>query len=258
MADGIDRIAGPKIEKRSMSQNRTVSIKAALALLILVSANIAWADCSCSGASAVKDAFDKAKKYYDKNKQCISGAGGGGNSSSGGSGGGGQDIAVNDYTKANGCMYIFNMDGSCKDAMTAAYGSGSAGSPPVPGCGNGSKMTPPGFHVTAKHESAKFNESNSLGMLDLQNQGSSARGILIHDGKGSDGATTWGCSGVGDFAKAKADLGIGSLVYNYFGAKEKDAKGCTDATGDNMKCERGRDGGGNEGESDATVKPRTQ
>ena len=119
-------------------------------------------------------------------------------------------------------------------------------------------MTPPGFHVTYSHAGGgKFTPENCLGMLDLQNQGSSARGILIHAGQGG-GASTWGCSGVSNFDEAKKDLGFGSLVYNYFGDKEKNAKGCTDATGDNMKCERGRDGGGNEGESDATVKPRTQ
>ena len=135
-------------------------------------------------------------------------------------------MAINDYRGRRGCMYLIDVKtGKCEYATTSAYGTGS-GAPPEPGCGNGSRMTPAGFHVTRPHNGARYDSSNSLGLVGLQGQDSVSRGVLIHQGKCSGGAATWGCAGVGNYPEVRRRLGSqGALVYNYFGGRVGNCSG---------------------------------
>jgi hypothetical protein len=186
-----------------------------------VGPTVAAASCQCeagkesAGFKSLGPAIQASKEYFNSHMNMRSGTT--------------SKIAINDYRSQVGCMYIIDMkDNSCY-ATTSSWGTGSnQGGSPTPGCGSGSQMTPAGFHVTSAHNGGKYNNSNSLGMSDLQGQGSTGRGILIHQGSCNGGASTWGCAGVGDFTKVQSLLGQGSLVYNYFG--EKGVGNCSGAT----------------------------
>lgn len=134
----------------------------------------------------------------------------------------GKKIAINDYSAGGDAkMFVFDQNGGCLGAVPISWGNGAGGRKEA--CStNNSKMTPPGFHITAPHEGSRFNSSNSIGLAGLSGQDSlGTRGILIHSvGYATNRGNTWGCTGVpaDDFADLKRSLGYGSLVYNYFGS----------------------------------------
>lgn len=145
----------------------------------------------------------------------------------------GKKIAINDYSAGGEArMYIFNQSGGCLGSVSISWGGGAGGRKEA--CStNNSKMTPPGFHITAPHNGSRYNESNSIGLAGLSGQDSLGdRGILIHPvGYTTNRGNTWGCTGVpdSDFADLKRSLGYGSLVYNYFGSSGSSS--CGDRAG---------------------------
>lgn len=172
--------------------------------------------CSCKSMKDIKGALENVKQFVTS---CTS------NISEKYKSGSSELLAINDYRGKVGCMYIVDIEGNCKEATTSDYGQGS-GSPPTPGCRDGSHMTPAGFHVTGKHfGQERYDDSNSLIMIGLQGQSSHNRGILVHQGRCGGGAATWGCAGVGDYKLVRKLLGYGSLVYNYFGDQSGNCSG---------------------------------
>lgn len=131
-----------------------------------------------------------------------------------------QKIAINDYS-GNGTphMYIFDLEGNCYGKTAVTYGNGAGPTKPQPCNDNGSHLTPAGFHLTARHDGARYNASNSVGLVGLEGQNSRQRGVIIHMARAPGTASSWGCTGVGSqaFNAVKTTLGEGSLVYNYFG-----------------------------------------
>ena len=153
-------------------------------------------------------------------------------------------IAINDYSKSGTpYMYIFTSEGKCLKKTAVTYGNGQVSSRPVP-CSDGNKkhMTPPGFHLTEPHiGQSDYNCSNSLGLTSLEGQGSTERGVLIHEAANPGTASSWGCSGVGEdvFKSVQKELGYGSLVFNYFGDTPK-GNNCVSNAGMghvHMKCQ---------------------
>lgn len=173
------------------------------------SAAASQCQCGGSGFASLTQAVFTAQKYEQMHQSAI---------------GTSQKLAINDYRNRTGCMYIVDLSsGQCEYATTSDWGSGSNknGGNPVPNCTSGSEGTPAGFHLTVPHGGSgeKYNASDSLGLEDLQGQGTIDRGVLIHQSNSncSAGPSTWGCAGVGDFAEVQKRLGYHSLVYNYFG-----------------------------------------
>lgn len=133
----------------------------------------------------------------------------------------GKVIAVNDYTGVGApTMYIFDQSGECLMASPISWGMGLERNRRLEACSTPNcRKTPPGFHLTARHNGARYNDSNSLGLAGLSGQDSlGVRGVLIHAKRRPGAGNTWGCTGVpaGDFFKIKQLLGVGSLVYNKF------------------------------------------
>lgn len=153
----------------------------------------------------------------------------------------GKMIAINDYSgQAGPTMYVFDQSGNCKKSMRISWGVGTDKTGRLEACStaNGRK-TPPGFHLTVKHDGAAFNSSNSLGMAGLSGQSSynPTRKILIHATQAPGAASTWGCTGVPpeNFADLQKTLGYGSLVYNYFGSNI--SANCTTNAGTKPVCQ---------------------
>ena len=183
--------------------------------------------CQCANAGKVEEAVKEALDFYKANAACIGGKSPDDPSTL---------MAINDYRGRTGCMYLVDMNGKCNFATTSDYGTGG-GAPPTPGCRDESHMTPAGFHVTSVHNGERYDDSNSLELTNLQGQGSKRRAILIHQGRCGGGASTWGCSGVGNYPEVRRRLGHGALVYNYFGSKVGNCSGA-------RSTECARDGGG--------------
>jgi|GEM_PF-2121801 len=146
----------------------------------------------------------------------------------------GKMIAINDYSgDGKPTMYLFEQDGSCAKAVPISWGVGSDRSGRLEACStDNSKKTPPGFHLTAVHNGKRYNSSNSLGLAGLSGQDSlGARGVVIHGKSPAGASNTWGCTGVPfkDLATIKEMLGVGSLVYNYFGHGKN--PNCSDNSG---------------------------
>lgn len=175
---------------------------------------------SCKGLS--QEAYANMKKYKDK---CSAKA----PKSDAGS-------AITDFSQNPPKFYLLSADlSSCSVATDAAYGSGSkGGKKPKASNEDGSHGTPAGFHVTATHDGARYNSSNSIGLSGTgsENSRSRERAILIHakDPKKS----TWGCIGIppAKFKKVQNALKNGSVVYNYFpDVKGTSANNCGPAGG---------------------------
>lgn len=128
-----------------------------------------------------------------------------------------QKIAINDFATRPSMMYIYDLSGKCLGKTMVAFGNGARGAQVACSDAN-SHLSPPGFHITATHNGAKYNSNNSLKMVGLQGQGSSGRAILIHPTRAPGTSSTWGCAGVGygAFGAVKKTLGLGALVYNAF------------------------------------------
>jgi hypothetical protein len=143
-----------------------------------------------------------------------------------------QKIAVNDFSSGNTpYMYIFNVKGECLYKTAVSYGNGAGPVRPLPCSRDGSKLTPPGMHITAPHRNGTtYNEGNSTLMVGLEGQQSAGRGILVHYAQSPGTASSWGCSGVGPYDQVRKVLGYGSLVYNYFGDTPL-APGCGNGAG---------------------------
>ncbi|KYG67606.1 hypothetical protein AZI85_17145 [Bdellovibrio bacteriovorus] len=146
----------------------------------------------------------------------------------------GKMIAVNDYSgDGRPTMYIFDQDGNCVKGFPISWGVGSDRSGRLEACSTeNSRKTPPGFHLTATHNGARYNSSNSLGMAGLSGQDSlGQRGVIIHGTSPAGTSNTWGCTGVNyeDLSTVMKTLGVGSLVYNYFGGAR--ASNCSDNSG---------------------------
>ncbi|XGC80161.1 hypothetical protein ACES2L_12595 [Bdellovibrio bacteriovorus] len=153
----------------------------------------------------------------------------------------GKRIAINDYSSQGPAqMYIFGKDGHCLKAIPISWGGGNPRTGRMEACSTeNSRMTPPGFHITARHRyGARYNENNSIGLAGLCGQNSlGERGILIHASRSQGTGSTWGCTGVpgSDFNEVQDMLGVGSLVYNYFGSKNQN--NCSDSSGFEPRCE---------------------
>lgn len=161
----------------------------------------------------------------------------------------GKYIAVNDYSRQNGyapAMYIFDQNGKCVKSVPVSWGVPASGRSPsnydmskkIPACStDGSNLTPPGFHLTTKHDGGKYDSSNSVGLAGLCGQPSSDRGVVIHAAHGVAGRyRTQGCPAVpeGDLRQIMNFLGEGSLVYNYFGPNP--LKDCSSDAGFKPTC----------------------
>ncbi|WP_413942861.1 hypothetical protein [Bdellovibrio sp. HCB-162] len=151
----------------------------------------------------------------------------------------GKYIAVNDYSgDGKPTMYIFDQTGGCVKSVPISWGMGSDKSRRLEACStDNSHKTPPGFHITARHNGARYNDSNSLGLAGLSGQDSlGARGVVIHGKRPAGAANTWGCTGVPfeDLMQIKRLLGVGSLVYNYFG--DTQSRNCSDSSGTSPTC----------------------
>jgi hypothetical protein len=143
-----------------------------------------------------------------------------------------QKIVINDYS-GDGVptMWIFNVDGkTCYGKTSVSFGSGfnekksadnqcldRGNDRPLPCSEDGCHTTPPGFHLTGRHNGENYDETNSMSMVALEGQGSDARHVLIHVGSSPGSNNTWGCSGIGCFNQVKSLVSYGALVYNYFG-----------------------------------------
>ncbi|UOF01142.1 hypothetical protein [Bdellovibrio reynosensis] len=151
----------------------------------------------------------------------------------------GKKIAINDYSgQGHSLMYIFDQNGSCIKAIPISWGGGNPRTGRMEACSTeNSRKTPPGFHITAAHRNgAKYNQYNSLGLAGLCGQNSlGERGILIHGSRGVGRGSSWGCTGVPNFSEVNQLLGVGSLVYNYFGSKGQN--NCSDPSGFEPRCE---------------------
>ncbi|WII70574.1 L,D-transpeptidase [Bdellovibrio sp. 22V] len=153
----------------------------------------------------------------------------------------GKRIAINDYSgDGPPRMYVFNQEGKCIRAMPISWGVGSDRSGRMEACStDNSKKTPPGFHITARHlYGSRYNDNNSIGLAGLCGQNSLGdRGILIHGAANPGTASSWGCTGVpfSEFQDLKELLGVGSLVYNYFG--DTPSRNCSDNSGFEPRCD---------------------
>jgi hypothetical protein len=143
-----------------------------------------------------------------------------------------QKIVINDYSGGTPTMYIFDTHGNCIAKTAVTYGNGAGHGAPQPCASDSSHLTPPGFHLTAYHNGAKYGADDSLLMVGLEGQNSASRSILIHPAAQPGTASSWGCSGVGyNCARTIQQLlGTGALVYNYFGSKPL-APGCGSSAG---------------------------
>lgn len=151
----------------------------------------------------------------------------------------GKYYVINDYSGLEGpAMYIFAPDGNCVKSVPITWGNGAGGA--IKACStDSSHQTPPGFHMTARHDGAAYNQSNCLGLAGLSGQNSlGERGVLIHPAQQPGTASSWGCTGVpmDQFSEIQQMLGVGSLVYNYFG-DNPDTSGCSDTSGFKPTCE---------------------
>jgi hypothetical protein len=197
---------------------------------------------TCDFPDSLKPALESAVKFKNDAKcsriiQSFNKSGKGGK------------IIISDYTNDRGMMYIFDESGEkCLKALPVDYGTGAGkDAAPTASCESESKQTPAGFHVTDEtHDSAKYPQPNSLGLVGLEGQKSLARGILLHGATGDGGAHTWGCSGVekSEFPNVRDLVGGGSLIYNYFGEKTKGASGCGDVGQGKCSADAGASGGG--------------
>jgi hypothetical protein len=231
----------------NLAENLMKYFLVALALFGWISAAKAE---SCNFPDSLKTALETAKKYKNDDK-CSRVLESFNKSRKGGK------IIISDYTNSRGMMYIFDEKGeTCLKALPVDYGTGAGkDANPTPSCGAESKQTPAGFHVTDEtHDSAKFPQPNSLGLVGLEGQGSLARGILLHGATGDGGAHTWGCSGVAkdEFQSIREMVGGGSLIYNYFGSDPK-APGCNDIGKNKCSADSGATGGGENGGSGAAT-----
>lgn len=150
-------------------------------------------------------------------------------------------IAINDYSGDGApAMFIFDTKGNCIRSLPITWGAGNPRTGALEACSTeNSRKTPPGFHITARHRyGAKYNESNSLGLAGLCGQNSLGdRGILIHAARRPGTGSSWGCTGVpyDSFEEVKSLLGVGSLVYNYFGSSPR--SNCSDRSGFEPTCD---------------------
>ncbi|KHD90042.1 MAG: hypothetical protein OM95_00540 [Bdellovibrio sp. ArHS] len=170
--------------------------------------------------SQVKSAFAEAKKFTQTCSYARLSPG--------------KMIAINDYSgDGKPTMYIFDQEGNCVKGFPISWGVGADRSGRLEACSTeNSRKTPPGFHLTAVHNGARYNSSNSLGMAGLSGQDSlGQRGVVIHGTSPAGTSNTWGCTGVNyeDLSTVMKTLGIGSLVYNYFGGAR--ASKCSDNSG---------------------------
>ncbi|WP_374073716.1 hypothetical protein [Bdellovibrio bacteriovorus] len=183
---------------------------------------------SCGSVpSHVKSAYAKARSFADSCPTAKLAVG--------------KYVAINDYSgDGRPSMYIFDQTGGCVKSVPISWGvgAGSAKNGKLEACSSdNSHKTPPGFHITARHNGARYNDSNSLGLAGLSGQDSlAARGIVIHGKQPAGTSNTWGCTGVpfGDLMQIKRLLGIGSLVYNYFG--DTSDGNCSDPSGQRAEC----------------------
>lgn len=150
-----------------------------------------------------------------------------------------QKFAINEYRNSLGTptMYLFDSSGECKYKTSVSYGSGqirgsSEGGPKACATKN-SHSTPPGMHLTVPHSGVReYNQSNSLGLAGLEDQGSNGRGILIHGSNSPGEGYSYGCSGVGKdcIGSVMSFLGYGALVFNSFD-DDQSAPGCSSSAG---------------------------
>lgn len=139
----------------------------------------------------------------------------------------GKMIAINDYSGQTQPpkMYIFDQSGQLQLEVPITWGVGKPPSNEMSACSTGAThKTPPGLHLTARHDGATYNSSNSLGLAALSGQRSLAeRKILIHGADNPGTASSWGCTGVphDKLQEVMQKLGYGSLVNNYFGKPAK-------------------------------------
>lgn len=185
---------------------------------------------SCGSVpSHVKSAYAKARSFADSCPTAKLAVG--------------KYVAINDYSgDGRPSMYIFDQTGGCVKSVPISWGvgAGSAKNGKLEACSSDtSHKTPPGFHITAAHRGGqRYNESNSLGLASLSGQNSLGdRGIVIHGKQPAGASNTWGCTGVpfGDFAQIKRLLGVGSLVYNYFG--DTPNNNCSTNAGESPTCQ---------------------
>ena len=150
-----------------------------------------------------------------------------------------QKFAINAYRSSLGTptMYLFDSNGECKYKTAVSYGSGQVrgtSNAPQACATNKGKYTPAGMHLTVPHPKGTngYDEKNSLGLAGLEDQGSNARGILIHGSNSAGMGYSHGCSGVSENCRPDVMkfLGYGALVFNSFDDSQS-APGCTNTAG---------------------------
>lgn len=127
-------------------------------------------------------------------------------------------VSIVDFSTNAPVMYLLKKDDlSCAGSTRVTFGTGSHQTQPRAGNVSGSHMTPSGFHITKTHNGALYKDWNSIGLFGVgsENSNTVARGVIIHPVRGS---VTLGCVGIPEtrFAAVKQNLGVGSVVFNYF------------------------------------------
>jgi hypothetical protein len=147
------------------------------------------------------------------------------------------NVAVSDFSQANGgtpYMFVFDKDGACLGKFKAGFGAGvkrrsgrkPLSSAPVPSNATDSYLTPEGMHLTREIESSsKFRGTDAMLEDGLEGQASASRYVYIHKVQHPGTAVTEGCTGLSeaDLKEVKKLLGVGSVVYNYFGSAISDS-----------------------------------
>jgi hypothetical protein len=171
--------------------------------------------CSANGSvpPSVMAAYHEAQEFRDRCAPAQRGAN--------------QKIAISDFSNMVPTMWIFDSNGNCLKKTAITYGNGNGRGQPQACSDDGEHLTPPGFHLTCMHSGPKYAtatspgyvQNDALGECSLEGQGSVGRGVVIHRAQAPGTASSFGCSGVCEacFDEVKATLGLGALVYNYFG-----------------------------------------
>lgn len=220
------------------------NLVAAVIVAMSASALPRSAQAACSG-SAPQESIDKAMAYYKANVRVIEFSGRSPE-------GPGKKIVINDYSKTDAMMYVYNSEtGECEDSSVVGFGNGAGGK--LEGsCKEGSHLSPAGFHITSSVQGpgSEYPFPKGLAMVPCEGQedGGKARGIMIHAGT-PDGkrGNTWGCASLpndvaSDYIQNK--IKGGSLVYNYWG-EGKDIANCNEVgKSDVCKVPSGDSGGG--------------